>query len=297
MQKEKSKTRQLIEKLLYGILTVLNENADDGLRSVEVEQRVGERVQFNEYEMGVNSQGKPRWVLNLYFYSINLVKSGYMTTNKGRWYITPAGQDAVTKMTPEQLYDAAEKGYRKWREARDKVEAATPMDGNAEPQTDTLVIEDIKGQANKELMDFVHTKTPWEFQDMVAALFRAMGYYTPFIAPKGKDGGIDIIAYSDPLGATQPIIKAQVKHYNMDNAVTVDVIRSIMGVSKSDMAVVVTSGRFAEPAKVEARLNNVRLIDGFEFCDMWIAYYNKMSEEDKTRMPIEPVYFLKREER
>ena len=27
------------------------------------------------------------------------------------------------------------------------------------------------------------------------------GYYTPFVAPKGKDGGIDLIAYQDPLGA------------------------------------------------------------------------------------------------
>ena len=40
-------------------------------------------------------------------------------------------------------------------------------------------------------------KNPYEFQDLVAALLRAMGYYTPFIAPKGKDGGVDIIAYRD----------------------------------------------------------------------------------------------------
>lgn len=35
---------------------------------------------------------------------------------------------------------------------------------------------------------------------MEVFLPRAMDYYTPFIAPKGKDGGIDIIAYLDPLG-------------------------------------------------------------------------------------------------
>ncbi len=35
---------------------------------------------------------------------------------------------------------------------------------------------------------------------MVAALLRAMGYYTPFISPRGKDGGVDILAYQDPIG-------------------------------------------------------------------------------------------------
>jgi predicted Mrr-cat superfamily restriction endonuclease len=38
-----------------------------------------------------------------------------------------------------------------------------------------------------------------------------MGYHTPFISPKGKDGGIDIIAYQDPLGLKTPRIKVQVK--------------------------------------------------------------------------------------
>ena len=123
-----------------------------------------------------------------------------------------------------------------------------------------------------------------------------MGYYTPFVAPKGKDGGIDIIAYSDPLGATKPILKVQVKHYNLNNPVAVDVIRSIVGVAKNDVAIVVTSGRFAEPARQEARQFNVRLIDGYEFSELWIKYFNRMSEDDKARMPIEPIYFIKREE-
>lgn len=293
MKHEKSKTQILVEKLFVTILNLLNEKGGV-MRATEVEEAIAQRAEFNSYEKEVNSKGVPRWLVNLYFYSINLVKTGYITKDKGRWYLTDAGQKAITTMSAEEIYKAAEEGYRIWYASRNE-DTKEPQEV-AELKNTSLPIEDIKSQADKELIEYVHTKTPYEFQDMVAALFRAMGYYTPFIAPKGKDGGIDIIAYSDPLGATQPIIKAQVKHYNMDNAVTVDVIRSIQGVSRNDMAVVVTSGRFAEPAKAEARLNNVRLIDGYEFCDMWIAYYEKMSEEDKARMPIEPIYFIKRQE-
>ena len=30
-----------------------------------------------------------------------------------------------------------------------------------------------------------------------------------------------------------------------------------------------------------------------EFIDLWIRYYDRMSEEDKALLPIIPVYFLK----
>ena len=38
---------------------------------------------------------------------------------------------------------------------------------------------------------------------------------------------------------------------------------------------------------------HLRLIDIDEFIDLWIRYYDRMSEEDKALLPIIPVYFLK----
>src|SRR5581483_1369220 len=37
---------------------------------------------------------------------------------------------------------------------------------------------------------------------LVAALLRAMGYHVSWVAPPGPDRGVDIIARTDPLGAT-----------------------------------------------------------------------------------------------
>ena len=37
--------------------------------------------------------------------------------------------------------------------------------------------------------------------------FCVMGNYIQSVAPRGKDGGIDIVAYVDPLGAQTPRIK------------------------------------------------------------------------------------------
>ena len=133
-------------------------------------------------------------------------------------------------------------------------------------------------------------------EDLVAALLRAMGYYTPFIAPKGKDGGVDIIAYRDPLGTTAPQLKVQVKHYPT-SAISVDVVRSLLGVlvKEGEVGLLVTSGTFTSESKKEARNGHrcLRLIDIDEFIDLWIRYYDRMSEEDKALLPIIPVYFLK----
>lgn len=288
---QKSKNRELASSLMKETLSLLKERGGE-LRSAEVEEKIEPRVKLDEWALHEYPQGGVRWVSVLHYYSINLVKAGYITKNKGRWFITAEGQTAVETMTKEQIYETAHRAYLDWDKARQEINDGDILSDDG--RKGGMTYREIKDKANEDIMQYIQARSPYEFQDMVAALFRAMGYYTPFVAPKGKDGGIDIIAYSDPLGATKPILKVQVKRYSFDNPVTVDVIRSIVGVSKDDIAIVVTSGRFAEPARQEARQYNVRIIDGFEFSDLWIRYFNKMSEDDKALMPIEPLYFIKR---
>ena len=52
-----------------------------------------------------------------------------------------------------------------------------------------------------------------------------MGYHVPFVAPPGRDGGVDVIAYKDPLGTVAPRIKAQIKH--REEKVTVREVREL----------------------------------------------------------------------
>lgn len=135
---------------------------------------------------------------------------------------------------------------------------------------------------------------PYEFQDLVASLLKAMGYYIQSVAPRGKDGGIDIVAYTDPLGAKTPRIKVQVKH-KPETAIPVSDIRALLGIMKAgDIALFVTSGTYSNDAKQEASGSNnfIRLIDGDEFIEMWQEYYDKMSDEDKNMLPLKRIAFL-----
>ena len=174
---------------------------------------------------------------------------------------------------------------------------ATP---DEEPNDDTaekdngMNLDLLESDAREGIRKFIVSKSPYEFQDMVAALLRAMGYHTPFIAPKGKDGGIDITAYLDPLGAQTPRIKVQVKH-KPETAIGASDIRALLGVLRAgDIALFVTSGTFSPDAKTTGTSSRefIRLIDGDEFIDMWLEFYDKMTDDDKNMLPLKRIAFL-----
>jgi len=133
----------------------------------------------------------------------------------------------------------------------------------------------------------------YEFQDLAAALLRGMGYHTPFIAPTGKDGGIDIIAYRDPLGTISPRIKVQVKH--REQPASVHEVRQLMGVLQKDgdVGIFISSGGFTPDSKTTARDSHVHveLIDLARFIELWQEFYGKLSDEDKNMLPLTPIFF------
>jgi restriction system protein len=135
---------------------------------------------------------------------------------------------------------------------------------------------------------------PYEFQDLVAALLKAMGYHIAWVAPPGKDGGIDIIAHIDPLGAQGPRMKVQVKR-RADRVGVVELRSFLAVISERDIGVYVSLGGFSSEAQALAnqeQLRRLTLLDGELLFDLWIENLASMTAEDKLRMPLKPIYFL-----
>ena len=71
----------------------------------------------------------------------------------------------------------------------------------------TFVLETAETEARGEIEDYVTALGPYDFQELVAALLRGIGHATPHIAARGLDGGTDILAYPDRLGAKTPHVR------------------------------------------------------------------------------------------
>jgi restriction system protein len=135
---------------------------------------------------------------------------------------------------------------------------------------------------------------PYEFQDLVAALLRAMSYHVSWVSPPGPDRGLDIVAYTDPLGASGPRIKVQVKR--RADKINVDGVRAFMALLGSqDVGIYISTGGFTPDAEREARGQENRRISliGLErLFDLWVEHYEGIPEEGRQLLPLKPVYFL-----
>lgn len=291
MAREHSKSFQTAAKTMYAALTILKKNGGE-MPSRQLMDEVAKQVALTPWELETTSQGGIRWQNVYHFTSVDYVKAGFIIKKNSYWYLTPEGEAALRK-SPEEIQIIAQTAYRKWKKENSLVDN-TVDEIEEEAKENIINLEELEEQALTGIREYIRKKNPYEFQDLVAALLRAMDYHTPFVAPRGKDGGVDVLAYVDPLGAQTPRIKVQVKHYP-DNPIGVKEIRSLVGILRDgDIGLFVTSGTFSPSAKQEASTSKeyVKLIDGDEFITLWQKYYSKMTDEDKNRLPLKQIAFL-----
>lgn len=283
-------------KTIYAALQYLKGNGGQAPGRVITEQ-LSKNLAFSDWEKSrYEKTGYIRWESILSFYSINSVKAGFLLKKKGVWYLTPEGEKALD-LGEMDFFHTVQQAYKVWRLANPsikKISESEEIEEIVENEDAETTLDEVELRATEGIKKYIDSLNPYEFQDLVAALLRGMGYHTPFVAPRGKDGGIDVIAYSDHLGTVTPRIKVQVKH--RDTAATTGEIRQLMGILQKDgdVGLFVSSGGFTPDAKASARSSSVHieLIDFERFIELWQQIYTKLSDEDKNRLPLLPIYFL-----
>ncbi len=297
-----SKSKQIAQKTIYATFKILKENGGE-MRGKDVIEKIRETVSFDEYESHVYEKtGYVRWESILHFYTIDSMKAGFLRKQNGIWYLTEEGEQAF-KLGPEKLLETATKKYREWdsrsknskKNVNKEREDELDLPEEEESQKQSALLEQFELRATEGVRDFVNEKNPYEFQDLVAILLKSMGYHISLVSAKGRDGGVDIIAYTDPLGVKPPRIIVQVKH-SPESKIPAEDIQKLAGTMKrgTDVGIFVTSGQFSSYSISEARTTDkhIELIDIERFLKLWKEYYNKMSDEDKNKLPLYPIYFL-----
>jgi restriction system protein len=280
-------------ELIRGIFAVLK-SAPDGLPAREVLMAVERSVPPTPYEAGVyeSNPNVPRYGKIARFSTINAVKAGWLVKDKGHWSLTDEGKQAYEQFPDaEAFYAESRKLYRAWKKAQPDPEDEEATDDVATATT----LEEAEETAWSEIRQYLVTMPPYEFQALVGALLGAMGYYVDWIAPPGRDQGIDLIAHTDPLGTSNPRIKVQVKR-QAETKVTADGLRAFLAVlGEQDVGLFISAGGFTSEAERESRAQERRrltLIDLDRLVALWIEHFDALNDKDRLRLPLRPVYFL-----
>lgn len=299
MPKRPAPTKMSAMKTLYAAFEALIENNDE-LPRKELIEKITSKVIFEKWEEErYESNGQLKWLTIFLFYSIDCMKAGWITKNKGIWYITEEGKNAY-KLGKEQLLEKAGIAYREWRSSNDKTKDSKTQETEDIDVTDTQIqqatIDELTAQANDGIGKYLDTIDEYKFQDLCAALIRVMGYHIDFIAPRGKDGGIDIVAYKDPLGFEKPRLKIQVKkriETNKNNTDEIKILKSVLHKGE-DIGIFITGSTFTKDARTFARLSDIhiKLIDRTDLIDLWKSNYHKFTDAEKSLLPLKPIYFL-----
>jgi len=286
-------TRRRRGELVRGVFRILL-SYPEGLPAKEVLQRLEAVVPPTAFEQSTypDRPTTRRYERIVRFCTIPAVKAGWLVKDKGSWYLTDEGRAAYHRLTdPEDFDREVRMLYRKWKEDQS---AAEPEDTEDDTDVRSNTVEEAEEAAWLEIETHLQDMSPYDFQQLVAGLFRGMGYHVDWIAPPGPDGGIDIIAHVDPLGVRGPRIKVQVKR-KLDK-ITVDGVRGFMAVlGDSDVGIFVSTGGFTRDAQDEARRQERRrimLLDLKRLFDLWVEYYDKIPEAQRRLLPLRPVYYL-----
>jgi restriction system protein len=282
-------------ELLRSVFDVLADHPE-GIKVREVFTEVEKRLGMTDFE-AANYPGSDvrRFEKSIRFVTINAVKAGWMVKEAGVWSPTEEGLSAhKTVSDPEQFLIEAQKLYRVWEKAQSQDdEEEEQAEAEEEFSATSVTLERAEESSWEEVREVLHEMDPYDFQFLVAGLLRGMGYHVNWIAPRGKDRGIDIVALSDPLGTKGPRVKVQVKRErNKTNTTGLRAFASVL--HEGDVGVFVTLGGFTPDAELEARteIRRIRLIDAIEFFRLWASHYDDIPEEDRRRLPISFVPFL-----
>lgn len=143
------------------------------------------------------------------------------------------------------------------------------------PKIEVMSIDEHIKAYFKKHPEQLYQLSPRKFEELVASLMKDLGFEVE-LTQQTRDGGRDIIAYIRN-GLTNFLAHVECKRYSPDNKVSVEIIRSVVGVHhmlKANKSIIVTTGFYTKDAIKEAKLveNELDLKDYNDLKSMLLAY-------------------------
>lgn len=175
-----------------------------------------------------------------------------------------------------------------------QVEVATTSEGETEEsEAEAQHAAEQVTQATKDYLLRSWTRSKQDFEQVVAATFRAHGY-TAQVGPGTHDLGVDVVAHRDLLGIDPPILKIQCKSGTTSvGAPEVKQLRGVLAPGAGEKGILISLGGFSKDAQhTEQNDANLILIDADRFVEMFLSGYESLSGDMKHRFPLQQVYVV-----
>ncbi|MFC1501593.1 DUF262 domain-containing protein [Elusimicrobiota bacterium] len=103
--------------------------------SGELIKEMGKRLTLNSYEKSINNSGQYRWITNFRFYSIGLVKAGWVKKSGRTWKLADTAKN-IESLSPIEVFNFVVESYDKWNAERAGTNIADEsiIEENEEPE-------------------------------------------------------------------------------------------------------------------------------------------------------------------
>jgi restriction system protein len=253
-----------------------------GLPAGEILAYIPQAMLLTDFEIGISpSTHIPRYEKAIRLATTPYVNAGWMVKSRGRWLLTEEGKRACKSFpTADAFYTEAARIFADWQESRSSL---------------ALMTEEAEEKAWEQIRSYLQEMRPYEFQLLVGDLLTAMGYHTAWSAPPQKERGfVHFVIHADSLGLSVPRIKVHILHSGQP--VMFEGLKAFMSVlGPGEAGIFISSGGFTSSVVEEAltqKTYQISLVDLENFFDMWVEYYDRLSQAARQRFPLKPIYFL-----
>ncbi|MCP3864911.1 MAG: restriction endonuclease [Aestuariibacter sp.] len=248
-------------RYIVPLINVLKEKGGSGTAR-EITDGVIEKLDISEEELSEKLKNGSSKIKNQIAWArMYLVKDDYIdSSRRGVWALTEKGLNSKFAAGDEKkLFSRVQSEYTKKTDDTklDKVKSIEVTD--TEPH-------------ETELLELLKTLHPTGFERLCQRLLREAGFEQVVVTGKTADGGIDGhgVLKVNPLVSFNVIF--QCKRYK--DAVSSPQIRDFRGAmsGRADKGIFITTGRFTEEAKKEARRDGsepIELVDGESLVNMF----------------------------
>jgi len=157
------------------------------------------------------------------------------------------------------------------------------------------ILRDVEDEALDQITDYISKKFKGhDFAALIESVLKAKGFETK-LSPPGRDGGVDIIASTGPLGLLEPRICVQVKSSNSPIGTEVyNQLKGTMSTLNATHGLLVSWGGFTSPLKNDSRKDAflVRLWGPQEVLEQILEVYPKLDPDVKAKLPLKRIWTL-----